>query len=101
MLKVFISQPMRGRTDEEILKQREQAIEYITEQYPSERIEILQSYFDDEETNPLKLLARSLYVLADADVVCFCPGWTQARGCRVEYDCAKEYDIERILIKRK
>lgn len=31
-----------------------------------------------------------------ADVVYFAPGWKEARGCRIEHECAKEYGMDRI-----
>ena len=42
----------------------------------------------------MKYLAKSLELLADADVAYFARGWEQARGCRIENQCAIEYGIE-------
>ena len=96
MIKVFISQPMRGKTDDEILKVREKAIEAIKE-YHSDEIQILDSYFSDYDPEngciPLKYLAKSLEILADADIAYFLKGWQDARGCRIENECAIEYGI--------
>ena len=57
---------------------------------------LLESYFDDfeESTHPLKYLARSISVMADADLVYFCNGWKDTRGCRIEHLCAKHYNKE-------
>ena len=49
-MKVFISQPMRDKTDEEILKERERAIDRIYEKYHSVDVEILDSFFKDALT---------------------------------------------------
>lgn len=96
MTKVFISQPMRGKTDDEILKAREKAKEAIKE-YHGDEIQILDSYFADYDPEngcvPLKYLAKSLEILADADIAYFIKGWQDARGCRIENECAIEYGI--------
>lgn len=41
-------------------------------------------------------LAKAIDVLAEADIVYFCPDWEDARGCKIERQCAVEYGIERI-----
>lgn len=97
MVKVFISQPMKGKTEEEILKVREKAIASIKRNC-GEDVEILDSYFEDYNPDagciPLKYLAKSLEILADADIAYFAKGWQDARGCRIENECAIEYGIE-------
>ena len=44
----------------------------------------------------MKYLAKSLELLADADVAYFDRGWESARGCRIENQCAIEYGIDTI-----
>ena len=59
MKKVFISQPMNGLTDEEILANREEAIENIKKRIGDD-IQILDSFFQDYKPDngsiPLKYL---------------------------------------------
>lgn len=97
MKKLFISQPMRGKTDEEILTERKKAIQ-SAEQMIGEQVEVIDSFFQSApiDAKPLWFLGKSLELLADADVAYFAPGWEQARGCRVEHTCAVEYSIDRI-----
>lgn len=99
-MKVFISQPMNGKTDEEILKERNQAIEKVKKQY--EDVEIIESYFDDYNPEagciPLKYLAKSIELLADADLAVFLKDWGTARGCNIEHLCAVNYGINRIYL---
>jgi len=96
-IKVFISQPMRDKTEEQILSERNRAIKNIKEKYPNEDVEIIDSYFEDYDPQdgciPLKYLAKSIELLADADVAYFVDGWDEARGCLTEYQCATQYDI--------
>ena len=95
MKKLFISQPMRGKTKEEILAVREKAIESAFRHF-EERPEVIDSYFEDApvDANPLWYLAKSLELLSTADVAYFAKGWEEARGCRIENTCAIEYGID-------
>ena len=96
MTKVFISQPMCGKTEHEILEERANVFQIAKESFPD--AELIDGYFDDYEPSTgnvgLKYLAKFLELLADADVAYFAPGWYNARGCRIENDCAIEYSIE-------
>lgn len=100
MKKLFISQPMNGRTEKEILAAREKAIQ-SAERHIGEKVEVIDSYFEDYNPEngciPLKYLAKSLELLADADVAYFDSGWDSARGCKIEHQCAIEYGIEVIV----
>ena len=95
MKNVFISQPMRGKTGEEIRAEREKAVETV-KAFVNDEVEVLDSYFDDFDGNPLECLAKSIELLAKADVAYFAKGWKDARGCRIEHICAVEYAIDRI-----
>ena len=57
---------MKGKTDEEILREREQAVRE----------------------------AESLELLSTADLVYFAKGWEEARGCRIEHMCAVQYELQ-------
>lgn len=94
-MKLFISQPMRGKTDEEILKERERAIEKVESQV-GEKVEVIDSFFQSAPVNakPLWFLGKSLELMSDADVVYFVKGWKDFRGCKIENICAREYGIE-------
>ena len=95
MKKLFISQPMRGKTDEEILAVREKAIE-SAERNLGEKVEVIDSFFKDApvDANPLWYLAKSLELLSTADVAYFAKDWEKYRGCRIENTCAVEYGID-------
>ena len=100
-IKVFISQVMRDKTENEILCERNIAIDKIKGMFSDRSIVIIDSHFEDynpkEGSIPLKYLSKSLELLADADVAYFCFGWDTARGCRIEHQCAVEYGIDRIF----
>lgn len=102
MKRIFISQKMKGKSEEEIKAVRRRAIEEVKRLYNDEDVEIIESYFEDFNPKdgcvPLKYLAKSLEMLADADLAYFADnGYKTARGCFVEYYCATKYDIPTIL----
>lgn len=94
MKKLFISQPMRGKTDAEILAEREKAVA-SAEKLLGEKVEVIDSFFQSApaEAKPLWFLGKSLELLSAADVAYFAKGWEDARGCRIENTCAIEYGI--------
>ena len=94
MKKLFLSQPMRGKSDEEILAERERAIK-SAERELGEPVEVIDSYISDAPAGakPLWYLGKSLELLADADIAFFARGWENARGCRIENTAAIEYGI--------
>lgn len=94
MKKLFISQPMKGKTDEEILAAREKAIKSATE-HLGEEVEVIDSFFQNApvDARPLWFLGKSLELLSTADVAYFAKGWENFRGCKIENTCAVEYGI--------
>ena len=103
-MKVFISQAMRGLTDEEILKTREEAIEFAKttiDLASGDTVEIIDSFFQSAptEAKPLWFLGKSLELLSTADVCLFVGDWENARGCRIEHECCVQYGISKIYFK--
>lgn len=87
-MKIMISQPMKGKTEEQIRTERENVIKELEAQGH----EIIDTVFDfGPEKNPIHYLAKSIETMAEVDCVVFMQGWNQARGCRVEYQIALEY----------
>ncbi len=88
-MKIMISQPMRGKTEEEIKAEREE----VVKQLESEGHEVLQTVFEDfsEDKSPIYYLAKSIEYLDKADAVIFMQGWENARGCKIEYNVAMAY----------
>lgn len=97
-MKVFISQPMVDKTDEEIKRERKWAIEKIEEIYPNEQVEIIDSFFEGAPHNakPLWFLGKSIQLLSTADLAYFIGEWRKYRGCKAENYLAKEYGIKTI-----
>ena len=94
MTRVFISQPMKDKTNEEIKLERENCIAFIKKEF-GEGIEIIDSFFENapHDASPLWFLGKSLELLSTADVAVFCKGWDKYRGCQIENICCSKYGI--------
>lgn len=101
-MKAMLSQPMAGKSDQEIAETRERAIIFLEAQ----GYEVVNTLFTDEwyapdamkergvENIPLCFLAKSLENMSKCHVAYFCKGWEQARGCRIEHEAAKAYGMK-------
>ena len=102
MKKAMLSQPMAGKTNEEIVATRERAINALEEK----GYEIVNTLFTDEWYSkdamtergvvqiPLCFLAKSLENMSRCHAAYFCKGWENARGCRIEHEAAVAYGLE-------
>ena len=100
-MKAMLSQPMAGKTEEEITATRDRAIARLEQL----GYEVVNTRFTDEwyshETMekrgvvnpPLCFLARSLTNMSLCDAAFFCRGWANARGCKIEHEVAKAYGV--------
>lgn len=98
----MLSQPMAGKTDEEIKETRERAIKFLE----SLDYEVVNTLFTDEwyseesmkergvANRPLCFLAKSLENMSLCHAVLFCKGWEKTRGCRIEHDAAVAYGLD-------
>lgn len=95
MVYVFISQPMREKTDDEIKKERHAAIERVKKEM-GEDVEVIDSFFKNapNDASPLWLLGKSLQLLSTADVAVFAGPWYDYCECTMEHEAAKQYGIK-------
>lgn len=97
MKKLFISQPMRGWSNIDILQAREE-IKERAEKVIGEPIELINSFIDEypgeiNKSIPVWYLGKSIQFLSECDVAYFGGEWKEARGCKIENDIAKAYEI--------
>jgi hypothetical protein len=93
MKKVFISQPMKGKTDEQIERERSLAIQRVTESL-GEEVEVIDTFFKDFNGNRLQFLGKSIMEgLARADIAVFVGDWEHYAGCLCEHYIAEQYGI--------
>lgn len=100
--KAMISQPMGGKTEEEIKATRERAMDDLQKL----GFTVVDTLFTDEWYSeeapkageviqrPLFFLAKSLEKMSQCDAVYFCRGWEHARGCGIEREAALAYGLE-------
>lgn len=90
--KLFISQPMNGLSNEDIEKERARILEAV-KTTEGANIELIDSFFKDapHDARPLWFLGKSFELLSTADIVYFGGDWKNKRGCKLEYEAAKQY----------
>lgn len=100
--KAMLSQPMAGKTNEEIIATREKAIKALK----AKGYKVVNTLFTDEwysndsmegrgvENKPLCFLAKSLENMSLCRAAYFCKGWENARGCKIEHDAAVAYGLD-------
>ena len=103
-LTIFISTPMRNKTEEEI----ERRFEIITElvftfcklvkpDFTRQDLEVIDNYHHedlDADAGRLMHLGRSIQQMQDADLVIFDANWAkEGKGCIVEKEVCDQYNI--------
>lgn len=86
----MISQPMMGRTNEELRKERESLVKELEKQ----NYKVLDTVFDDAPSDideAIYYLAKSIEFVGKADIIVFMKGWEKARGCKIEHQVAVDY----------
>jgi Asp-tRNA(Asn)/Glu-tRNA(Gln) amidotransferase A subunit family amidase len=87
-MKIMISQPMRGKTNEQIKEERAE----LVKQLEAEGHEVVNTVQDiSEGKSPMYYLSKSIEMMSEVDGVVFMSGYYNARGCRIEHDVAREY----------
>lgn len=101
MKKLFVSVPMKGRTEEEI-KESIQKMKKIAEIYEGEELELIDSYIEDNPPKDSKeavwYLGESLKKLARADVLMGIRESYDWNGCCIEMETANKYGIKAYTI---
>lgn len=104
MKKLFVSVPMKGRTEEEI-KASIQKMKKIAEVYEGEELELVDSYIEDNppqnKNQAVWYLGESIKKLAQADVfigICESYEWN---GCEIERETAERYGIKAYLVSAR
>lgn len=106
---IFISQPMTGKSNDEIKQLREESISMVTKYLKNDEcakdknIELINVYplDTDGKTNEFMIyaLGEAIKSLAFADLVYFAEGWEDSKGCRIEKAIVDEYKLPFITYK--
>lgn len=96
MKKLFISCPMKGRTEENIRKSMEQ-MHKIAEIYFDQKLEVIPTYIEDnppENSNQaIWYLGRAIQLMAEADYFIGIEYCESFNGCYIEDSVARKYGI--------
>lgn len=99
MKKAMLIQPMAGRNELDILKERNMVKDIME----SNGYEVINTFFMDEPpenvNKALYYLSKSILVMAVVDLVVLLPKWNKNKGCKIEYECAKAYGKETLEIQ--
>lgn len=111
VLKVFISQPMHGRSEEAILKERQDILSLLGLYNPYKKtwdIHLIYNYcnkwpfsFDSEREKRVYNIGTSICFMSDADLVVYAPGYETASGCLIESYVCDFYGIPNVYIEDK
>ena len=98
IIKIFISQPMSGRSDDEILLEKQNAIKHIYEEFSKKNAVLIfldQFHIDNApyDANSVWYLGHSISIMSKCDYVYFTGEWPEARGCLIEAEICKLYHI--------
>lgn len=101
MKKLFISVPMKGRTEENIRKSMEK-MHRIAEAVWEQELEVIPSYFAGDPPQDVKqviwYLGKSIQLMAEADYFIGTPNAGTYMGCAVEREVAYRYNIESYIL---
>lgn len=100
MIKIFLSQGMANRSDDEILEERHrctEALRYYFKKEIDEDIEIIDFIITEDPPEGANAgcwyLGKSIEMMSQADYVAFLPRFQAYRGCKIERYIAAEYNI--------
>lgn len=89
-MKIMISQPMKGKTNEQIREERAELVKRLQE----EEVEVVDTIFENapaDEDMAIYMLSQSIRYIGKVDALYFMKGWEKARGCKIEHEVAVEY----------
>ena len=97
-MRIFLSLGMKGRDENDVLHDIEEATLYAKAMMSSahtecEMVDTYQQEEAPEDAGPTYYLGRSIQILGSCDQVWFINDWKNYRGCRVEYEVCKIYGI--------
>lgn len=109
-MKIFISMGFKGRTDEEVMKRREEIIKIIKERYhfvddfqPGDIMDTFVKEVPESLTGyneSIWCLGDSIRMMAFADLVVFDYDWEAYQGCCVEKEVVIRYHKKYAIITK-
>lgn len=90
-MKIMISQPMNGKSEEQIRNERENIIKQIKENGDEYVDTVIAEEPPKDSNTAMWYLAKSIEIMSKVDIVYFMRGWENARGCRIENKICQDY----------
>ena len=102
-MKVFLSHQMSGLSKEEVMEIRNTALNNLQNKFGA--IELIDNYHHEDapkEAGRLWHLGTSIRMMEQADLIYFCAGWKNAKGCLIERQICDIYSLKRkTILKHK
>lgn len=102
MKKLFVSVPMKGRTDENIKKSIED-MHKLAEIMFGEKLEVIDSFMEEQaprcKREALWYLGNSISIMSQADYFAGVRYSDYFHGCRIEWETAAAYGIPLITVE--
>lgn len=92
-MKIMISQPMNGKTNNEIKEERQDLIKQLEKEGHHVIDSIITDKSPNNENEALYYLYKSIEIMSKVDGVVFMNGWENARGCKIEHEIALKYKL--------
>lgn len=94
MANLFISLPMNGRKDEDVIKRRQEIFEMFKKDGDALIDTMIPELAPAISKEPrLFYLGRAIQLMKDADLVIFAHDWKTANGCVAEHTICELYNI--------
>ena len=93
-MKVFLSHQMSGLSEEKVYQIRKTALDFLQSKYG--QIEVIDNYHHKnvpDNAGRLWHLGTSIRMMEQADLIYFCEGWTNAKGCLIEKAICDVYKL--------
>lgn len=99
-MKIFISQPMHGKTEKEIMERRTEIYNLVYHAFPNRTIDFIdQISYNEGQISRVAMLGRSLQLMAEADLVIMDKAdYRENPGCYIESYVVDLYKIPNLNI---
>jgi len=92
-MKIMISQPMTGKSTETIRNERQELVKSLESQGHIVIDTVFEFEGKDPYNNGLFYMGHSILAMSEVDAVVFMKGWERSRGCKLEYELARQYGL--------
>lgn len=92
MKKIFLSLGFSGRKEKDIIEDIDYAKALLIAHYENDELEFVHNYYYNGN-NKVECLGEAIKKLSTCDLVCFINNWRDHKGCLIEKEVCKLYEI--------